>query len=93
MVATIKSKFGIHVKLTKCHLINIETKILKQNWNLKLAKNCFLVPITTKGGSIHLHQIFDILIEGGGLISPTPVPRILTNTIRFLQNFEYGQEI
>ena len=58
-----------------------------------IRKNCFLVSITNNGGSIHLHQIFDILIEGGGWISPTPVPRILTNTIRFLQNFEYGQEI
>ena len=65
MVATIKSRFGMHVKLTKCHLINIETKMLTQNLNLKFAKNCFLVPITTKGGSIHLRQSFDIRIEGG----------------------------
>ena len=30
----------------------------------EIRKKLFLVPITTKGGSIHLHQIFDILIEG-----------------------------
>ena len=30
----------------------------------EIRKKCFLVPISTKGGSIHLHQGFDILIEG-----------------------------
>ena len=46
-----------------------------QYWNedinakldFEIRKKLFLVPITTKGGSIHLHQIFDILIEGGGV--------------------------
>ena len=58
----------------------------------EIRKNLFLVPVSIKGGSIHLHQRLDILIEGWW-ISPTPVPPILTNTIRFLQIFEYGQEI
>ena len=81
MVATIKSKFGMHVKLTKCHLINFETKILTHNKTLKFAKQLFLVPITMKGGSIHLHQKVPILIKGWW-ISPTPVLLFLTNTIR-----------
>ena len=41
-----------------------------QNWNedinaeqeFKTHKKLFVVPITTKGGSIHLRQSFDILI-------------------------------
>ena len=43
-----------------------------QHWNedidaeleFEISKKLFLVPITTKGGSIHLLQSFDILIEG-----------------------------
>ena len=31
MLARIKSKFGMHIELTKCHSTNIETKILTQN--------------------------------------------------------------
>ena len=67
-------------------------KILTQNKILKFAKNCLLVPISTKGGSIHLRQNFDILIAGWR-ISPTPLPLILTNTITFLQIFEYCQKL
>ena len=59
---------------------------------LKLAKKLFLVPISIKGGSIHLRQIVPIPIKGWW-ISPTPVPLILTNRIRFPQNFECCQKI
>ena len=63
---------------------------LNENINAELdfeiRKKLFLVPISIKGGSIHLHQIVPIPIEGWW-ISPTRVTLILTNTIRFLQNF------
>ena len=44
MVASIKSKFSIHVKLIQYHLINIDMKILTQNLDFKIRKKTVFSP-------------------------------------------------
>lgn len=81
IVATTKSKFWHAYEAIKMPSDQRSNEDINAQLDFKIRKKLFLVPITTKSGSIHLRQSFDILIEGWW-ISPTFLRLITPRTLR-----------